>query len=308
MALDSQSLRLLLYARKTGADFDQTLTVGRLDLLMTATDIEREFSSFGVELAAGQAQSLSLGRDRFCEPVIEALGATTVDSLDHSTFEGATVIHDLNQPLPPELDERFSLVFDGGTLEHVFDFPRALRSCMSLPRLGGHLVMTLPANNHMGHGFYQFSPDLFYRVFSGENGYRLKGLFLVPTYTHGEWLKVEDPVSVRSRIGHNTTIEELSLFVLAERTAIVPLFTRSPKQSDYAAEWAEKPEKGASGSRLAFYDAAVAGAAPNARSERSLLKKFTPAPLLALRRTLLAARHIRTVPDPSHFKPFDPRA
>ena len=308
MALDSQSLRFLLYARKVGATFDNTLTVGRLDLLMSAADIEREFSSFGISLARGRAQVLAMGRDRFCEPVVEALGATTVDSLDTSAFEGATLIHDLNQPLRPELEERFSLVFDGGTLEHVFDFPRALRSCMSLPRLGGHLLMTLPANNHMGHGFYQFSPDLFHRVFCAENGYRLMGLFLVPTYTRGEWLKVEDPVAVRSRVGHNTAVEELSLFVIATRTAIVPLFTRSPQQGDYAAEWAEKPEKGSSASRLAFYDQSVAAAEANPRRGRALLRSLTPEPLLELRRTMLAARHVRQAPDPAHFKPFDPRA
>ena len=308
MALDSQSLRFLLYARKAGAKFDTTLTVGRLDLLMTAKDIEQEFSSFGVELAPGEAQLLAMGRDRFCEPVIEALGAKTVDSLDASDFEGATIIHDLNQPLRTELEERFSLVFDGGTLEHVFDFPRALRSCMSLPQLGGHLLMTLPANNHMGHGFYQFSPDLFYRVFCAENGYQLKGLFLVPTYTEGNWLKVEDPVAVHSRIGHNTSIEELSLFVMAVRTAIVPPFTRPPQQGDYAAEWADRPEKGADGSRLAFYDKAVAAAVAKKSRARAFFKLLTPEPLLELRRTLLAARHLRRPPDPAHFKPFDPRA
>jgi hypothetical protein len=33
-----------------------------------------------------------------------------------------------------------------------------------------------PANNQMGHGFYQFSPELFFRVFSQENGYLLRAL------------------------------------------------------------------------------------------------------------------------------------
>lgn len=308
MALDSQSLRFLLYARRAGAEFDTTCTIGRLDLLMTAQDIERKFSSFGIELAPGQAQVLTRGRDRFCEPVIEALGANTVDSLDASDFEGATLIHDLNQTLRAELEQRFSLVFDGGTSEHVFDFPRALRSCMSLPRLGGHLLMTLPANNHMGHGFYQFSPDLFYRVFCAENGYQLKGLFLVPTYTEGNWFKVEDPVAVHARIGHNHGIEELSLFVLAVRTAIAPLFTRPPQQGDYAAEWADRPEKRTDSSRLAFYDDAVAAAVAKKTRARAFVKFLTPEPLLELRRTLLAARHLRGAPDPAHFKPFDSRA
>jgi len=59
-------------------------------------------------------------------------------------------------------------VIDGGTLEHVFNFPVAIKNAMQMVRAGGRLSLSPPANNYFGHGFYQFSPELFYRVLSAE--------------------------------------------------------------------------------------------------------------------------------------------
>src|SRR5664280_375069 len=156
MGLDLQSLRLLLVARRMGARFDRTVTLGRQDLLLTPRQIQKVCSAFGLSIDEQEAKQIALGRDRFCEPMLERLGAVVVDSVDANAFEGANIIHDLNQPMPAELQGRYDVVFDGGTLEHVFNFPSAMRSCLELPKVGGHFIMTSPANNQMGHGFYQF--------------------------------------------------------------------------------------------------------------------------------------------------------
>ena len=93
-------------------------------------------------------------------------------SIDASAYENATMVHDMNLPVGDELKQKFSVVIDGGTLEHVFNFPTAIRNCMEMLKVGGHFFAHTMANNFMGHGFYQFSPELFYRVFSPENGFR----------------------------------------------------------------------------------------------------------------------------------------
>lgn len=98
------------------------------------------------------------------EPLARALGAGNVSSCDFSGYEKATLIHDLNVPIGPEWHERFDMVIDGGTLEHVFNFPVAIANCMNLVKTGGHLLLFSPSNNMCGHGFYQFSPELFFRV------------------------------------------------------------------------------------------------------------------------------------------------
>lgn len=86
---------------------------------------------------------------------------------------------------------------------------------MSLVEVGGLVLMSLPANNEMGHGFYQFSPDLFYRVFCEEKGYQLRGLYLVPLYSEGVWLKVNDPAVLCERVGHNQSPDQMGLLVFA---------------------------------------------------------------------------------------------
>ena len=63
------------------------------------------------------------------------------------------------------------MVVDGGTLEHVFDYPTALRNAMRMVRVGGHLILNAPVNNFPGHGFYQISPELFFRCFHDNSAF-----------------------------------------------------------------------------------------------------------------------------------------
>lgn len=298
MGLSIHTLRLLLHAKKQGAALDHVITIGRLDVLVTPEQLEHEFAAFGEPLGKGEAHQLIHAMDRYCEPIIERLGAEKVDALDASDYEGANIIHDLNAPLAAKHKNRYSLLLDGGTLEHVFHFPEALKSCMSMVKAGGHALFSLPANNEMGHGFYQFSPDLFFRAFSEENGYLLKGLYLVPLYRDGDWLKVEDPADVKERVGYNRSIDEMGLLVFAQKVRDAPLFSKPPQQSDYVVAW-----QGANGNRLEFFDRQ----APDSTKARSALKRLVPGPLLRLRRILMAGKHVTSGPNPHQFVPFDPR-
>jgi hypothetical protein len=77
---------------------------------------------------------------------------------------------------------------DGGTTEHVFNFPTALTNAMQMVETGGHLVIITGGNNFCGHGFYQFSPELFYRALSAENGFEMKRL--IAAEVGGNWYEV----------------------------------------------------------------------------------------------------------------------
>ena len=105
---------------------------------------------------------------------------------------------------------------------------------LDIAEVGGHFIMTSPANNQMGHGFYQFSPELFFRIFSEENGYELRAIFLVPTFSEGSWFKIKDPATVGARVGHNMPYQELSIFAIARRTKIVPLFLHRHSKATFS--------------------------------------------------------------------------
>src|SRR5690606_17887488 len=94
-------------------------------------------------------------------PFFERLGFDLVDSLDVSDFEGCTHLLDLNEPgVPQRLRGRYDALYNGGTLEHVFDVRNALRNIHDLLRPGGMVIHIVPACGWVDHGFYQISPTL----------------------------------------------------------------------------------------------------------------------------------------------------
>jgi hypothetical protein len=165
------------------------------------------------------------------------IGAQKVDSLDASDFEGATIIHDLNEPMPHCYKDRYDVVFDGGTLEHVFNFPVALRNAMEAVKIGGHLILLTPTNNYCGHGFYQFSPELFYRALSEENGYKVEKMIAFSVFQGAKWYEVADPAKCRCRVEIRHDAHQVALLILAKRTHPAEVFKVKPQQSDYAVLW-----------------------------------------------------------------------
>ena len=165
-------------------------------------------------------------------------GARTVDSVDASAYEQATLLHDMNLPWAegqPGLGS-YDAVLDFGCLEHVFDFPVAWRNCVALCRVGGHLFHSLPANNLSGHGFYQFSPELFFNLYQAKNGFELLGIWFAMKADPRHWWKVADPAAVRHRVTLRNAHEVYMLVVAKKLAEVGPL--PPPQQSDYAqSEW-----------------------------------------------------------------------
>jgi hypothetical protein len=222
VGLNVESLRFLFAVRP---DLKRTLTIGRQQLRVSPKKLERLFHVHHLTVP-------ELG-DGFAEPVLRAMGARTVESLDASPFEGATLIHDLNHVLgdPPR---RFTSVIDGGTLEHVFHFPNAIRTFMELVEPGGSLVVLVPANNQNGHGLYQFSPELFYRVL--EDCFEVDRMLLVEYGRRPTWYRVEDPKIAGYRVNVRTRRSTV-LMLHARRTTAEAIPALAPQQSDYEAAW-----------------------------------------------------------------------
>lgn len=239
MGLDVQTATLLLQARARGAEFRRTATLGRQNWFVADSETRRLCRAFGLDPAAAPGLLGDRSPTRWAEPFYRALGAEEITSLDASGYEGASVVHDLNRPLPPELRGRFDAVHDGGSLEHVFDVAQALRNIMALLRVGGRFFGHTIGNNCLGHGFYQFSPEFFFRVFRPENGFAVERLVAIEHGPRRRWFEVADPGAVRARV---TLINgwPVLLFVQARKLAEVEPFSNPPQQSDYAAHWASE--------------------------------------------------------------------
>ncbi len=122
----------------------------RVDLFQQAVDQR------GLNLVAADL----VQEDGFAEKALEALGFGRVESIDVSDFEKATLIWDLNKPVPDEWHGRFDFIFDGGTIEHIFNAPVALENVYSMLSVGGRFVAATTLDGWPGHGIYQFGPEL----------------------------------------------------------------------------------------------------------------------------------------------------
>lgn len=108
-----------------------------------------------------------------------SLGLDTVESCDISDIDGATYVLDLNRPVPDSLHDKYDLIIDSGTLEHVFDLPQVLRNLHLMLKPNGRIIfMFTPATNFVDHGYYMFSPILFYDYFTSNN-YSIHSSFLI---------------------------------------------------------------------------------------------------------------------------------
>lgn len=252
MGVSRVTAEYLIAARKEGVRFDRTLTIGRQNLFAGPHWAWRKLTASGVVPAIPKRAYLDAFEDSkwFADPLLRALGASELSSMDASGWEGADIVHDLNLPVPDELHQRFSLVYDGGSVEHIFNVPTVLRNYMEMVEVGGHLIVQTNADGHMGHGLYQFSPELFYRVLSAENGFVVEhvtamvddvawgrlGNVAIPYELRGPWYDVADPAQVRERV----VLERegpVVLHVQARRVRAVSILQSPPQQSDYAATW-----------------------------------------------------------------------
>ena len=237
MGIDLHNLGLLAHAQDRGVAFERTVGIGRQALFIDPPELEKHRAVRG--LPRLREPTLPAGSPRYFEPLLQQwFGARTVDSIDASAYEQATLLHDMNLPWPegqPGLGS-YDAVLDFGCLEHVFDFPVAWRNCVALCRVGGHLFHSLPANNLSGHGFYQFSPELFFNLYQAKNGFELLGIWFAMKADPRYWWKVADPAAVRHRVTLRNAHEVYMLAVAKKLAEVGPL--PPPQQSDYAqSEW-----------------------------------------------------------------------
>jgi hypothetical protein len=297
MGITKHDAAFLFHAKKSGTDFSSTVMLGRQVLYASAAEINHCIDKHRFDMK--KLDQLQF-KDQYAEPLLELLGASNIDSIDYSDYEGANIIVDLNKPNPPtDLKQRFTCIIDGGTIEHIFNFPVAVKTCMDSLKVGGYFLGITPANNQMGHGFYQFSPELMFRVFSEENGFHMKQL-LISVDAVGdeeqEWYEVPDPKTLKSRV-MLVNDRPITMRYIAEKIAHREVFEITPQQSDYTATWNRHEA-------LTTNNAAASGG-----TLRMLIRKFVPYRIKTIARNIkdiLVKERVRSVSlgviDPEQFK------
>jgi hypothetical protein len=141
-----------------------------------------------------------------------------------------------------------------------------------MTKVGGRVFLANPANNHCGHGFFQFSPELMFRIFSAVHGFAVERIALMEAGFPGIELvprrgfyDVIDPAELGGRVPLISR-HPITLVVHARKLHHLSDPLRDPpQQSDYVERW------GTRGSTAA--PKIADGQAHHDRSARSLLRQ-----------------------------------
>jgi SAM-dependent methyltransferase len=169
MGIAKGSTKLLLKESIRRAFKGKVLTLGKQDIHFSYSTLQKMAEEFGVELC-DPGQNILSHKPEFAqsgyisdECLFKSLGFSECVAIDNSDYESAQYIFDLNKiEVPEHLLEAFDLIIDGGTFEHVFHIPNAFHNIFKMLKPGGRIIHLSPSSNHIDHGFYMFSPTLFW--------------------------------------------------------------------------------------------------------------------------------------------------
>jgi hypothetical protein len=223
MGIDAHGLNFLRYVCAKAA-LGTTVMIGRQNV---------HDSVVNIAMSAKRLRPAPYGP--FAEELLATeFGATNIDSMDVSDFEGATVLQDMNTPVPLALHGKYQTVMDYGSLEHVFDVAQALRNVIALcSAKSGQILHVLPANNQCGHGFWQFSPELFFSLYSEANGFKDTEVFVASLADEKSWYRASKPKYAKRL----NIISKDRLYLLVRTTKVSVQKSLVVQQSDYVAAW-----------------------------------------------------------------------
>ena len=205
-------------------NFGNVLTLGKQEIILTNEDKKR-LNLFEKDYV----------NDEYIDKLlVDKFKANSVKSVDNSSFEGADIIHDMNKPIE-NLNEKFDTIIDFGTSEHIFNVVENLSNISKFCKNNGIILHSLPANNNCGHGFWQFSPELFFSLYSENNGFSDTEIFVFNTHNKYEWWKVE-----KQKLGERLEISsDAPLYVLVKTIKKSETQNKDVQQSDYIERWNE---------------------------------------------------------------------
>ena len=169
---------LILLHKKVGFE-GPLLTLGNQDLWADYEQLKSFFDSLGCEYEEAAViphtsrlltEHAAAGNFVHARTFFEMMGIKEYSDLDKYEDDAPCILHDLNTPVPAELEGKFNLIIDGGTMEHIFDVRQVIENVVRMCKESGWVIHLTPSSNYVDHGFYSFSPCFFYDCYQA-NGF-----------------------------------------------------------------------------------------------------------------------------------------
>ncbi len=167
----------------------QLLTIGRQGIFFTVDELKSWARQTGFALDESHLAAALAGKRSLTDTeLFRSMGFLTADSMDVSEYEGASIICNLNKDIAGDLHNRFDVIFDGGSTEHMFNVPKAFENYNKMLRVGGLVIHSLPSTGMPDHGFYMFSPTLLYDYYT-QNHWVIVNFYMikVPYEYYSPW-------------------------------------------------------------------------------------------------------------------------
>jgi len=164
------------------------------------------------------------------------LGVNTVRAIDHSDYEGAEIIHNLNEPISDGLEATADFILDGSTLDNLFDPATAIKSMARMLRPGGRLIAINLGSTLTGRPYSICSPYWFLDYFAINQFKDCRVYVIIYGWQHTRVLAV-DPSS-KSNITLPIRLFS-NIFVFAEKDNS-STWDRIPDQREYAGRQAHE--------------------------------------------------------------------
>jgi hypothetical protein len=141
-----------------------------------------------------------------------------------------TILYDLNRHAPgPRLENRFDLVMNFGTTEHVFNQVNAFRTIHQLTKVGGLMFHDLPMAGYLNHAFFRYDP-LFFKMLAPANNYKLNSLVFSVGQSHAV------PDDIRSLGLSIAAIHDLGIEAILIKTKDTPFCLPLEQSTSLAVE------------------------------------------------------------------------
>jgi hypothetical protein len=207
MGIDKVGMELIIMSHKhlPRENRNKAMSLARQQIHIHPQTMNHLFQKYGINAPLHEC-------GEYFEALFKDMGYTVTDSIDNSAYENATIIHNLNLPLRFR-GNRYNYVFDGGTIEHIFNCPQVCENIIDMMEVGGIYCSVTVNNNLSGHGIYQFSPEFFLSAFAPKYGMEVLELYLAEFNADREdWIDVKSFNGWRNNAQINT---QNSVYIIA---------------------------------------------------------------------------------------------
>jgi len=190
MGLLPSSIRLLATLHKEYSFSGPVCSLGNQDIWASAAEVSDILAEVGCQAHSPAKVELHSSRTFQMDATLSSVSKEFVhartffetmglaDYLDMDKFDSdhPAILHDLNDPVPESLRNRFGLILDGGTVEHIFDMRQVFGNIVNMLRVNGCVLHI--ASFSIDHGLYGLSPTLFFDYYD-RNGFDRMKCFLM---------------------------------------------------------------------------------------------------------------------------------